>query len=60
MNTLVILDTNPHPMDPMPSYEPKPIQLAIRRVPPPGPDDLCRISRPENTRGFINTERYFL
>ena len=24
------------------------------------PDDICRHSRPENDRGFINTERYFL
>jgi hypothetical protein len=23
-------------------------------------DDPCRLSRPENARGFINTERYFL
>jgi hypothetical protein len=28
--------------------------------PPPGADDLCRNSRPENERGFILTERYFL
>ena len=26
----------------------------------PGPDDFCRNSRPENQRGFIVTERYFL
>jgi hypothetical protein len=29
-------------------------------VPPPGPDDACRVSRPENGRGFALTERYFL
>ncbi len=60
MNTLVILDTNPHPLDPNPQYRPKPVHLAFRRVPPPGPDDPCRVSRPENERGFINSERYFL
>ena len=26
---------------------------------PPAPDDPCRLSRPENERGFILTERYF-
>lgn len=60
MNTLVIVDTNPHPLDPNPKYEPKPVHLAFKRVPPPKPDDPCRISRPENGRGFINSERYFL
>jgi hypothetical protein len=60
MNTLVILDTNPHPMDPAPQYKPKPVHLSVRRVPPPGPDDICRLSRAENGRGFANTERYFL
>jgi len=26
----------------------------------PKADDLCRLARPENARGFINTERLFL
>jgi hypothetical protein len=60
MNTLVILDTNPHPLDPNPVYAPQNLLLTVKRVPPPGPDDYCRNSRPENTRGFINSERYFL
>ncbi len=60
MNVLVILNTCPHPLDPSPTYDPKPVKLAIRRVDAPGPDDPCRISRPENQRGFILTERYFL
>lgn len=60
MNTLVILDTNPHPMDPTPHYQPKAVSVSVRRVPPPAADDFCRISRPENTRGFANSERYFL
>jgi urea carboxylase-associated protein 2 len=60
MNVLVILNTCPHPLDPSPEYLPKPVQLSIRRVPAPGGDDPCRMSRPENQRGFTLTERYFL
>lgn len=60
MNTLVILDTNPHPLDPNPEYKPKPVHLRVSRVAAPGPDDYCRNFRPENGRGFANTERYFL
>ena len=60
MNVLVVLNTCQHPLDPNPRYEPKPVALSVRRVPPPGPDDLCRTSRPENERGFTLTERYFL
>jgi urea carboxylase-associated protein 2 len=60
MNTLVILNTCIHPLDPAPVYSPKPAHVTIWTSPPPGPDDLCRASRPENGRGFILTERYFL
>jgi len=60
MNTLVVLNTCPHPLDTNPAYAPKPVMLSIRKVPPPGPEDPCRISRPENGRGFILTERYHL
>jgi len=60
MNVLLILNTCPHPLDPNPKYEPKPVRLSIRKSPPPGAADLCRRFRPENTRGFTLTERYFL
>ena len=60
MNTLVLINTCQHPLDPSPQYAPKPVQLSIRRVPAPAADDPCRISCPENERGFILTERYFL
>lgn len=59
MDTLVVLSNTPHPLDPSPVYAPKPVRLEIRHVPPPGPDDPCRISRPENGRGFRNTEILF-
>jgi urea carboxylase-associated protein 2 len=60
MNTLVILNTCIHPLDPSLTYAPKPVQLTIFTSPPPPADDYCRHFRPENQRGFILTERYFL
>jgi urea carboxylase-associated protein 2 len=60
MNVLAILNTCQHPLDPNPKYEPKPVVLSIRRSQPAAADDPCRLSRPENGRGFTLTERYFL
>ncbi len=60
MNTLVVLNTCVHPLDPSPVYSPKRVELTIFASPPPAPDDFCRNSRPENQRGFLLTERYFL
>lgn len=60
MNVLAILNTCPHPLDPSPQYRPKPVQLSIRRAAPADSQDPCRLSRPENGRGFTLTERYFL
>ena len=60
MNVLIILNSSPHPLDPNPLYAPKPVHLSLRRVPLPSVDDACRLSRPENGRGFTLTERYFL
>ena len=59
MNVLVILNTCPHPLDASPRYNPRPVRLSIRRAAPVLADDPCRISRPENMRGFTLTERYF-
>jgi hypothetical protein len=60
MNVLCVLSTCAHPLDPSPTYAPKPVGLAIYESQPPAADDLCRKSRPENERGFANTERMFL
>jgi len=60
MNTLVVLNTAPHPMNPALEYPRRPVRLTVKRVAPPAADDLCRMSRPENQRGFTLTERYFL
>ncbi|HEY0712505.1 MAG TPA: urea amidolyase associated protein UAAP1 [Polyangia bacterium] len=58
MNVLFVLNTCPHPFDPSPRYQPKPVGLTIFASDPPGADDLCRTSRRENGWGFENTERY--
>jgi urea carboxylase-associated protein 2 len=60
MNVLVVMSTCPHPLDPLRAYAPKRIGVTIASGDPPGPEDECRRSRPENGRGFINTERMFL
>ena len=60
MNLLVLLDTGQHPLDPNPHYAPKPVRIEVLQGEPAGSDDGCRTACPENTRGFINTERYFL
>ena len=61
MDTLVVLSNTPHPLDPSPTYDPPPVELSIRRATgaeQPGPRDPCRLSRPENARGFLLTEAY--
>jgi urea carboxylase-associated protein 2 len=60
MHVLVILNTCQHPLDPNPAYDPRRVALSVHRTPPPAPDDECRVSRPENGRGFTLTERYSL
>jgi uncharacterized protein len=60
MNVLTILNTCQHPLDPNPGVAPKPVLLSLRRAEAVAPDDPCRLSRPENGRGFTLTERYFL
>ena len=58
MDTLVVLNTCQHPLDPNTAYAPKPIQLQVYKTDAPAADDPCRLSRPENERAFINTETY--
>jgi urea carboxylase-associated protein 2 len=58
LNTLVVLNTCQHPLDPDPHYHPRPVRLDVFRTPPPAGDDPCRRSCPENERAFQNTEDY--
>ncbi len=60
MDTLVLLHTCPHPLNPASSYPKKPVAYEIHMADPVAPDDPCRISRPENERGFMNNHIYQL
>ena len=60
MDTLMVLTALQHPMDPNPQYAPKPVQLSWQQVQSDGISVLCRTSRPENGRGFHNTERLYI
>ncbi len=59
MDSIVVLNTCQHPLDPNPEYAPKPIKLEVFKNPPVPEDDPCRTSRPENGRAFQNTEDYY-
>jgi urea carboxylase-associated protein 2 len=58
MDTLVLLHTCAHPLDDSRAYPRKSVSLAFDAAPPVAADDPCRTSRPENGRGFANTEFY--
>jgi len=55
MDTLVVLNTAPHPMDPRTDYAPAGIELSVFRAAPVTPDDYCLNFRPENGRAYANT-----
>lgn len=58
MDTLFVITALQHPMDPAAHYTPKPVQLTFSRA-EASVAEHCRTSRPENVRGFINTQRLF-
>jgi urea carboxylase-associated protein 2 len=58
MDTLVVLNSCPHPMNPSRDWSPKPVELSILPMAPAAEDDPCRISCEENRRGFANTAIY--
>lgn len=58
MDTLVLLHTCPHPLNPAADYPRAPIRIQLRKSAPLQEDDFCRNSCPENIRGFANTELY--
>ena len=59
MNVLVVLSNTPHPMAPAGKWNPPPVKISIRKAPLAAQDDVCRNSRPENQRAFLNTEALF-
>jgi hypothetical protein len=58
MNSLVLLHTCAHPLNPATKYPRNPITLQLSEAGRVTADDFCRNSRPENQRGFANTELY--
>jgi urea carboxylase-associated protein 2 len=60
MNTLLVLSTCQHPLDPDTRYHPRSVQLRAWLSGPAPAHDACREHRAENARGFHNTEMMFL
>jgi len=58
MDSLVVINTCQHPLDPLPGYAPKPVQLSVTKSETVAADDFCRVSCQENMRAFQNTEDY--
>jgi hypothetical protein len=56
MDTLVLLSTAPHPLDPATEYAPGKLAVVAWDSGPAGMDDPCRLACPENRRGFHNTD----
>jgi urea carboxylase-associated protein 2 len=60
MDTLVLLHTCPHPLNPASEYPRKSITYQIIQGAPVSDDDYCRNLCDENKRGFKNNEIYHL
>jgi uncharacterized protein len=60
MNVLAVLSNCPNPLDPSPTYDPKPVRVIVYNSAPPSSDDLCRNANPEVLRGFVNTDALFV
>ncbi len=60
MDTLVLMHTCPHPLNPAAEYPRAPVTVQLMAADPVGEDDFCRNFRPENARGFANNRLYTL
>jgi uncharacterized protein len=58
MDTLLLMHTCPHPLSPGKEYPRRPVTMQLAKTGAVPADDFCRNSRPENGRGFANTEQY--
>jgi urea carboxylase-associated protein 2 len=56
LDTLVVLCSAPHPLDPAPTWSPRPVRLALASVDAAGDADGVRRACAENGRGFAATE----
>tara|TARA_B110000503_G_scaffold83460_1_gene127328 strand:+ start:38799 stop:39521 length:723 start_codon:yes stop_codon:yes gene_type:complete len=60
MDTLVVLHTCPHPLNPALEYPKKPVSFQLMTSDAMTQEDLCKNHCTENQRGFQNTELYTL
>lgn len=60
MDTLVVMHTCPHPMNPAADYPLAPVQYQIEKAPARTGNDVCLNSRDENRRGYLNNDLYHL
>lgn len=60
MDTLVLLHTCPHPLNPSASYPRRPVAYELLKAEPVAEDDYCKHFRPENERGFENNRIHHL
>ena len=60
MDVLLVVSTAPHPLDTKTAYAPADVKLSAWHVGNAERDDVCRNNCLQNSRGFINTERYYL
>jgi urea carboxylase-associated protein 2 len=58
MDSIVLLHAGPHPLDGGRHYAPAGVLLQVYRSLPVAANDACRSRCPENTRGYLNTERH--
>lgn len=58
MDTLVVLSTAPHPLDPTPLYQPAAVEL-MAFISPQDTSATCQ-RIPENQRGLENTQRFYM
>ena len=58
LDTLIVLNTCQHPLDPDTAYHPRPVRLEVWEVPRPTAADPSLRVRPENLRAFENNETY--
>lgn len=60
MDTLVLFHSCPHPLNSSATYPRKPVRYEFYDGPPAGEDDPCRLSAPENARGFENNRLFHI
>jgi urea carboxylase-associated protein 2 len=56
LDSLVVLTSGPHPLDPASEWPARRVGLRLELVDPPGEDDPVRCACPENRRGFSASE----